>query len=57
MDKLTLKQYIRKNKIKPADFARKIKVTERSVYNYMNGKYPNRNIERRIKKVLGAIEF
>jgi len=58
MDTMTLKQYLKKNSIKPADFARKLKVTERSVYNYLNGKYPKRIVEKKIKTITkGLVHF
>lgn len=58
MNTMTLKAYLSKNSIKPADFARKIKVTERSVYNYINGKFPKRAVEKKIKSITkGIVSF
>lgn len=50
-----LKKYLDMNEIKPAEFARKLNVTERSVYNYINGKLPSRKIEKKIKRLTSGI--
>ena len=54
MKKISLEEYLEKKNIKPAVFAAHLGVTERSVYNYMRGKLPQRKIEDRITKLTGG---
>ena len=58
IENMRLHIYIKREKIKPADFARKIGVTERSIYNYMRGKTPRIDTARKIEKVSkGRVTF